>query len=176
MEGLIHLETHRTQMVQSKLRWGFHGSNFFRNFPPNLDRIGIWGIWRPGRCLEPLVTFFGAFLGSSCSLTGRTVSLGAYLVWVVPRTMYHATLQKLFWNGLQIFKTSIWLRDLLEQVWSMEDPIHLKTHRNKISHGQFQDGRNPWRSYVQASVGLQPSSNHDGASMVWTCLEMYRQC
>ena len=98
MEGLIHLETYRTQRVQSKVKWGLHGSNLFGNFPPNLDWIGIWGIWRPGRCLELLVTFFWAFLSSSCSSTVRIANQGAYLVWVGPRTTYHAVLQKLFWN------------------------------------------------------------------------------
>ena len=64
-------------------RWGLHGSDLFRHVPLMLDRIGIWGIWRPGWHLEFFVTLLRPLhchkminvIHSICQCYGWLVSL-----------------------------------------------------------------------------------------------------
>ena len=54
--------------LTSDLRWGLHRSALFSDVPWILDWIGIWGIWRPGQCLELArgYTWSAMVLGGLC--------------------------------------------------------------------------------------------------------------
>ena len=41
-----------------------------------LDRIGIWGVWRPGQYFKPFVLFLKLFLNSFSSVVGSIVLQG----------------------------------------------------------------------------------------------------
>lgn len=43
--------------------FGLRGSDLFQRIPKTLDRIGIWGIWGPSRCLELMVASSSCFEG-----------------------------------------------------------------------------------------------------------------
>ena len=53
---------------------GPHGLGLYRQIPQMLNWIGLWGIWRPGQCLELFVSFLWPFLSSFCSVADMLLS------------------------------------------------------------------------------------------------------